>query len=175
MQSEVVGESATKRGQPSPDSSAAAQLSPPKRARTDQPNLEVEWLEDPIASDSSGDYHTKAQITIGNERPFIVRQSDPVYAVTADGQKQVCLVSRFLASEDKIVVQGNWCLDQKDIVGKLGSALTPEAEEFLDLLGPNEILLVRSMLLSMMLAALSSHNRFHEFFVWVVWLDKSYR
>lgn len=107
----------------------------------------IQWLDEEPAFVENGDaIYNKAQITVGSAPSFIVRQGDAVFTTT----NQVCLVHRFIVrkqdSNKSVLMEGHWCLNQKEIVAKLGSTrLTPETEVFLDVLTGNEVVLTNLM------------------------------
>lgn len=110
--------------------------------------ISYEWPSDPISIVNCREYYDSIRIS-ANRKTFLVRKGGAIILSTENDNKLVCRVDRFSVQvgddDSPVKVEGLWFLHHKDLVAKLGSAITPDSEEFVDRLDAHELVMTNLM------------------------------
>jgi BAH domain len=105
--------------------------------------ISYEWLSDPVSIVDGREYYESIRIS-SNQKSFSVRKGGAI-VLSTENDNVICRVDRFFVQagddDSPVKVEGRWFLRHKDLVARLGNAITPDSEEFVDRLEVQELVL----------------------------------
>lgn len=105
--------------------------------------ITYEWPNDPVSVVDGRDYYESIRIST-HQTTFSVSKGGAI-VLSTENDNLICRVNRFFVQTGNdgspVKVEGRWFLRHKDLVAKLGSAITPDSEEFVDRLEVQELVL----------------------------------
>ena len=121
---------------------------------TDGTVIEYSWPEPPVRSRALYQHYNRMRVSLTSlrrRRILNIRDGGCIRIVNANGKQMFCRVNRFVSrvlnagsnrkSEGDVKVEGYWLLNRKDLEKHFGKTVTPECQEYIDKLTPNEMVL----------------------------------